>query len=470
MRRWTWIVFALGCVGCAGDELSVGELRCAGEGVRCKAPQPVSSGEQRGVVTSRLEETQGTLQWEADVPCPGVGHGCDELQQSLIVHADDSVTIAVVRLLSGPGLPVPQRDVWIAHFDAGGTMLWQNELFASDWTAPVGDLGGFSAALARDTDDAALLAVDRQKGAGYELSLYRMSDAGEPRRLFSAEGIYTLSSVAIDREDVLVSGYYWTKSPADAPNPELSRYGRDGTLVWRQDALCWRTGQQARLKLDIGASAVATPMPLAVDSHGRAAVVVPTSEGGGVVVVERDGNVRWSSPFNSFVHRADDAPLPTLLVDSQNRPLIASNSGGALSGVSTCVLDRFDAQGDPPSRLVTLEATRDREEYWDPVMLGMTPDAQDRVLVATVTGAREKPRLVIDRYSEDLALRESFVVPDVWSEIVDGTRTVTSDFTQIRIGADGGVYVASRHHLARMDLSGRADATGSEADAGASDP
>jgi hypothetical protein len=439
VQRWLCFIYIAAC-GCDGDALSVGDLRCQGTGVRCETPEPLSA-DDNVVETTPLAEAHATLRWQADLPCPQAT--CATLQQSqLLVHADGSATIAIVRsVFEGK----PHREVWIGHFDARGALSWHDELFADDPANP--DAGPLSVALALDSDDAALLAVSHDRGAASELAVYRMSDAGKRSRLFRSAGLEALSALALDRDELLVAGYYWSQSPDEAARPELARYRRDGSLVWRQSAL--RAHDDTGLAPGIDGARVVSPMPLAVDASGRALMVVQELGGASLVEVQRDGNVRWDATLGTLSGLPDHAPLPALSLDSKGRPLVAGNPNGV---VAVYVVERIVPRGDPLRGTQMLSTLRGREEFWDPFMLGLTLDAQDRVLVASVTGMRDDPRFVIDRYPEGLSQRETFVVPDVWTSDVDGRRGLLDKLNQIRIAHDGAVYVASAEHIARVEL------------------
>jgi hypothetical protein len=168
-----------------------------------------------------------------------------------------------------------------------------------------------------------------------------------------------------------------------------------------------------------------------------------------LVEVQRDGNVRWDATLGTLSDVPNHAPLPALDLDSEGRPLVAGNPSGV---VAVYVVERVVPRGDPLRRTDMLSTLRGREEFWDPFMLGLAVDAQDRALVASVTGARDEPRFVIDRYSDELSRRETFVVPDVWTSDVDGKRGLLDKLNQIRVASDGAVYVASAEHVARIEL------------------
>lgn len=168
------------------------------------------------------------------------------------------------------------------------------------------------------------------------------------------------------------------------------------------------------------------------------------------IEIQSDGNVRWDATLGTLTDVPNRASLPALGLDSRGRPLVAGNPEGV---VAVYVVERVVPRGDPLRRTDMLSTLRGREEFWEPFMLGLAVDAQDRVLVASVTGARDEPRFVIDRYSDELSRRETFVVPDVWTSGVGGQRGLLDKLNQIRVAPDGAVYVASAEHIARVELS-----------------
>jgi hypothetical protein len=437
-RCLLWIACGFVLGACAGDELLVGDLRCEGEGVACERPRALQH-EGAFAETTALAETDATLKWETDLPCPSAS--CVLTQDpSLVVHGDGSTTIVLVHQASDEGRSESTQHIWVGHFDAGGHQSWQNEEFAFEALNFAGL--PLSVALALDTNDGALLAVERNDGNTRELTVYRMTDTGKAARLFRTEGLDALSGMAVDGDDVVIAGYYWTQSFDDAPNPELARYHLDGTLVWRQSAL--RVSDGSGLSQHAIGLVLIPPMHLELDAKGRATLIVPDVAGNLVTRVDRDGNVAWTA-----------APAPVAQSPIEPPALSLDTEGRAVIAFEHYVLMRIAVLGDPPDHIEDLSAFRGREEFWDPVILGFAHDAQNRALVATMAGTKEAPRLVIDRTSADFTQRETFAVPGA-EDVVRSPKGLGSLGTVgprgIRVGDDGDVYFCSQERIGRIAL------------------
>ena len=104
VMRWIGCVGLIAC-GCEGDPLSVGDLRCQGDGVQCEAPKGLE-GDEEIVEPERMAEAEAVLTWKADLPCQEKTCSPKRAPQ-LLVHEDGSVTMAMARTRLRPG---PYRD------------------------------------------------------------------------------------------------------------------------------------------------------------------------------------------------------------------------------------------------------------------------------------------------------------------------------------------------------------------------
>jgi hypothetical protein len=283
-----------------------------------------------------------------------------------------------------------------------------------------------------------------------QVTVYGVHASGAVQPLFDTREFTQLSAIAKVGSDVLLLGNVWDGHDEAPPNPELARFGRDGRPVWRQAAL--RQGDPAALSADQIGQNVRADMPMIVDADGRASLaVVELSSFGAdllafaVVQVGPDGNVRWAANPDLGSHLATPFGLvPTpLALDSRERLVTADNE------YMVYTVARLDLQGEPPTRARAVQAQRSREEFWEPALMGLACDAADRVLVATTSGERTAQRLLIDRYSEDFAERETFVLPGGREAPPPGAYFTIDG---ILAAPDESVMVWSTSSIARMAL------------------
>ena len=153
MVRW----IGLGCLGsallfggCAGKKLSLGELRCEGEGVVCKRPEaldlhptwgPAEAGDEldggdeldagsssRWNTVEQLPERDVDAMWTVDLPCPN--KSCALRGTYAVTHPNGTLTVArVIQPAEQMGIETGRvyGGVWLGHFDADGKMLWQDD-------------------------------------------------------------------------------------------------------------------------------------------------------------------------------------------------------------------------------------------------------------------------------------------------------------------------------------------------------
>ena len=121
--KWSLILFGCAVALCACEEqkLSIGELRCEGEGVVCEVPAPL--GQDWGFAEPEpLPEQEVEVAWIADMPCPGPA--CYSSAPHAVVHADGSTTVVrlieVVEAIDDQFRRPLKRGIWLAGFDAQG--------------------------------------------------------------------------------------------------------------------------------------------------------------------------------------------------------------------------------------------------------------------------------------------------------------------------------------------------------------
>jgi hypothetical protein len=288
--------------------------------------------------------------------------------------------------------------------------------------------------------------------------VYRVSDAGDIKRLFQVDGLAELSAIADVDGDVLLLGSYGDFDFETTLNAELARYEPNGKLVWRQAAL------RASRPGAVDDMLLTSDMPMVMDAKGRAVLaslawatvaVAPNPRPNGVayfggtsyvraynaIQVGSDGNIRWVAgegdhPYDT--EPAHEPGAPRLVRDTRGRFVLAE---GAYAVV------RFEQQGATVRQSATADerspglARRMRDEYWEPVVLGLASDASDRVLVATQSGTKDARRLLIDRISADFGTRETFVLPQAFAMKADSDNLAALDDYANRLNA-GGIDVA----------------------------
>jgi hypothetical protein len=359
---------------------------------------------------------------------------CAVGRQSFVVHADGSTTMALTQDMSGA--VTVRLKLWIGHFSADGHLDSQNS-----------DVPAGTVALALDSSDTALLAVGRRIGDVDKTSLYTIRDGSKPVLLFKTERD-ALANIAVDGGDVLVSGFYnGTPSGDDPIRPELTRYRRDGTLVWRQSSL--RIHDDSELTPKITGTYVPNTTPFAVDSRGHAIIVDGEYRGSSVAEVDRHGNVLWATDGGDVFNHPDVTPLPELVLDGEERPLLA----GALGDGSAYIIERARLARNPPSFIGfdSVQPNTDALPYQVP-FVGLASDEQHRILLAAIEGTFEKPRVVIHRYSADLTQRESFAVPEMEDFVYEIISDPPGFQSGIRAGQKGDVYLWTSSQLGRIAL------------------
>jgi len=453
-----WFACVLIAAGCAGEQLSVGEVRCTGEGVRCE-PVDATSPDLTGWVTpDHRPPGQATVVWQRALPCPnGQCRGELSIERAstrVLQHADGSLTVArEINALGGlaglDGSPQQGEEsllgVWLARFDSEGELLWENDSLVA---ADDGRSSRPKAALALDPEDGAVLAVQSAVSEPEaNLSLYRIGEQGDLEHVFTQPFDGLLEDLAIAEGDVVIASYDDSEYFA-SPNPEVARYTDRGLLVWRQTAL--RLGDFAGPQ-DLGL-AIAPALSLTTDPAGDLRVLVPERNGTGIVELQPDGNVGRYLYTGGLGYEL--MSRPAFAIDGRGRRLVGQNEPGIV-GEESYAVARIEQNASVDSGFAVQTATRSREEFYAPLVLGLDHDAEDRVLVVTTAGTREAPRVQIDRISEDFTTRETFVVegaqdldPDDNSDALDGLFYTDG----VRVGPDGDLYYWSGSEIGRIEL------------------
>jgi hypothetical protein len=460
---WLFSYCGLALIACAGDTLAVGDVRCEGEGVTCEPPSPFEAEVQHlPDAFSVAPPVDVSAAWVVELPCPA--YECMSLESRLVVHPDGSVTVArILRARQERGTESSHRGVSLARIAADGTVLWNDDTLIEtgppdDSSDPDDDTSEawFRVALALDEDGDALLAVLRGESPSFlrpvprlgELTVYAVGrHAGELARLFGGDLWSDITAVGQIGGELIVAGYYWRGREALAPNPELARYERDGTLVFRQTAL--RRTEAADLSMSEVAINVAVDVPLVIASDGNASVAVVERTTFGldalaysVAQVAPDGNVRWSATGTERIVPWVGLPRARLAIDDLGRVIL---------GTSPYQLDRFAPEGEPTRRIeVTGPFVRVREQAWEPDVMGLDCDASNRVLVATQAGAFDEHRLIIDRLSYERGRLETFSLPELSAN--GGEQFAMPNVEGLRAGPDDSVYLWVDAKIARVDL------------------
>jgi hypothetical protein len=455
VKRSIWCAWMLLLAfGCAGEDLSVGELRCTGPGLRCELGTPVWPVVRDSAAPDGAAPGRATVVWQRALPCPYAScRGEAVLGYSgtrLVMHPDGTMTVAreigPSSGLAGLGESDPlDAGVWLAGFDRDGELLWENDSLIAPREK---GMSPPRAALALDFQGRAVLAL-QSRGLRSELTLYRVGDHGDLEQLFTMPSDAALEAVAIVDGGVLIASYHHTEGYR-SPNPELARYTDNGELVWRQTGLRYSDFPGVA---DVGLT-LAPALTLVADARGEALMLVPERDAVGLVQLRRDGNiVRYLLPAAiAFM----DTPMrrAALAVDSRERVIVGQNAEPLL-GDNAYALARIVPDSTADSGFSLSFASREREEYYDPQVLGLDHDADDRVLVVTPAGTREAPRVLIDRISEDFR--------SIGTLIIEGAQDLSAedDFSAmenlleiegIRVGPDGDVYYWASSEIGRIAL------------------
>jgi hypothetical protein len=441
-RCFLWLACACALGACSGDELSVGDPRCVGAGVRCEPPRQVPSGGHEYLSKPVPATATGELKWKVDLP-PCMKEECKSPGSSrLVVHDDGSSTVVWVR---GGSVEQNVRPRFrIARYDADGGLLDQDDRLSTTYSASTTAI-----ALVRGANDKAVLAV--QSGPNEPLTVYEIDAAAKPSRLFTTERLFKMNAIALDGSDVLVANHSWSGSSDQQPNPELARYRRDGTLVWRQSSLRVHAvdGLIERGLL------IVDGMPLVVDARGRAIMVIPEYRGTSIVAVGRDGNVVWDRSPGSLEDRADLAALPMLALDADSTPLLAhgpvEDIDGTPFGYGVGRIDERD--------VTDMEFAFPGDDS-DMQVLALAGDAEGRVLLAAQRGKWPAEHFSIERYSQDLLHHESLAVAGLdccadWQRL---NELAGSLVTSIQPFGASDVYFVNARSLGRIGLPEESDA------------
>jgi hypothetical protein len=446
-----WLAFAVALAVCAcGETASVGELRCVGESTHCDQSRftdsEVSTTSTFGEAVDAgapevLPEGEAEIVWTEDLSC--ASETCWAPQ--VVVDDDGSLTVAAEVYDADPSHESTVGGTWIGRYGTDGTLLAENDDLverALDVTGPtMADdpvaAGLFTlAATARGT-----LLVG---SIGEEPDIFAVADDGKPTPLWkSSRGI--VDSIASIGDDLLVSGTFSVvphKPGLSMMFPEVARYDRDGELVWRQTAL------QAA---DPGGASARSNMPMVVRKDGRSFVVAldygwssRSEYWRRLIALTPEGNVSWAS--TSFLD-----------FDERNAQIALTSKGDVVVAHGAYMLDvYYHPVGNPDKWPELRSVSRFREQYWNLSVLGFAIDAEDRLLVATNEGDHDARRFIIDRYSPDLAQRQTFALSD--SDVLgDDPRSAedegwTPTISGMRVGREGELYVWSTKRLVRLEL------------------
>jgi len=435
-RRYTWLLYWL-LAGCAGEPLSVGELRCTGERVRCVQSNALETS-QDVVHTQPPTELETQFVWTAELPC--AAKNCTAIRADLVLHPDQSMTL--VRTLIG--------GVWLGGYNARGNLVWENNTLLDAETTEYDVKHSIDAEITLEPNGRALLALLRSTRGQGELTIDEIGADGTLERILRSAGPSRMSGLALMQDDFVVLGNQWDGDESREPNPELARYTRTGALVWRQTSLSrWNNDSAADFDAEYRAR---FDLPLLVDSAGHAWLAVhellygrPTDFT--VMQVGTDGNVRWRGAGGSGRVAARDSSRALLELDGEGRAVFGRDQNGYR-------LDRFSPRDEPVKHVDQQTVLRDQTEYWEPRLLGLARDSSDRLLIATQSGLRSSPRLLIERYSDDFGQLETFVVSEAATLLLTGDWP-DQDFNTldgIRVDAQGDLLFWSQTHIGRIAL------------------
>jgi hypothetical protein len=167
-------------------------------------------------------------------------------------------------------------------------------------------------------------------------------------------------------------------------NAEVTRYTRDGELVWRQSALASSTRQLRQYFVD------GYPELEVLDDDRIAVLIARGLKGYEVALLDASGNVT----FSYLVQLGQGVNHRMLLDRTPEGDLFLAADGYRLGA--------FD-----PDTLLSRETDRLRREYYEHEVYGLDIGSSGSIYLLTQEGAEASRRLVLDRISPSLRLIES---------------------------------------------------------------
>jgi hypothetical protein len=406
------------------ENLSVGEVRC--EGVSCE-PIPVEHLDSEGYPADAIEREEVLVPSMGPAFCPAAEIMRDSLQdapdaarcvnEAMVAIGDDRFIVA-----TGYFIPSDSNLITAGIRLAGythGELTWESTELSRQ--AELGNFSDAGWALApAEAPGEAVLGLTRGTGTtaddGYQV--YEIKEDGELNELFEDEAGGRISGLAALEGDLIILSKRELRY-------ELTRYTRDGEIVWRQTTLAmggeWNQGQTAS----------DTPALRVIDRE-RIVVLVPRASAFQLVEVSTDGELVLSW-MNSGPIFPDGSTIGARLA--------AGPDGQFVVG-----MDGYDVRrGWIDDEAPVLEWTaKERTRYYRPDVLGLHVDSAGYIYIATIDGNNWEGYAVLDRITPDLSRRESFLIEGPGDEVsrdlmVRGDLVVSDDQRTLYFATGGAL-------------------------------
>jgi len=389
-------------IGCEQERLSVGELRC--QGVSC-APHHNDLVDEMEVVNDedeglaglsdaavpgepehvRLGDVVGAKR--AEVPCPFDGN-CRRIASRLTRLERDGETSALVVSVvqawndEAPDEPIDQHGLWFGRYADGE---WLSEIARGDGL--IDTSGSYTLAVATsEVEPADAVVVVSELFGGptneHKLQAYAYGTDDEVELLFEHDEEVRVDDAALIGDDILVVDSFHSLL-------ELTRYTRDGDIVFRQSALASADGEISLLGVDVLGQA-----QLEVIDDDTIVVLIPRDQTYEIAVLDGSGVVRWSTTVG----------LPHVSSNTYSAQLTVDDEGGILVGVDGYSFERFERDGDI---LRSRGAGRSRSEFYDLNVYGFDTADSGFSYFGTQDGDRDDRRIILERISPSLETVQS---------------------------------------------------------------
>jgi hypothetical protein len=407
--------------GCAEETFAFGEPRC--RYVSC-APQEL--GEPANLMTGAAERTpreEVAMATVSPTPCPIEGRcvNAGPPAMRLLTRADQTSA-----LVAGPfyGFREDSDRPW-----ADGTGVWVGRYQNGSWHGstliryggPITNPHEARVAIATDAEakGEALIAVSelqRTDEAERRLRVFRFNEHDALQLQFEDAHAASLTDAVMLEGDLLVAGVVQS-------NFELTRYGTDGTIRWRQTALA----SSNRL------SSLTNPheVQIGVLDEDRIAVLVPYGTNAFEVVV-LDGSGEKLSSYPTRVQ----SDLGARLAIASSGEVVVAKGGYAVEWVE------IDAR---PT--VGVLSGRDHDQFYELIVFGFDVAVSGWAYVSTRDGTRTMPVDLIERLSPDGELIDGIALGSDDSEACSGL------VGTLRVDADEQTaFIATSRCIAEIPL------------------
>lgn len=365
---------------CEADTLSVGELRC--RSVRCEPHPLIESVSSHGKQPRHVTVPEPVVPMTVELPCRG--ERCASVRTHLVLldrAGEQSPLVAIEQELYDEGGSTTGWQIWIARrtgdeWDGEATI----ELESSG-------MPGAEVALAVTEDsehpDEAIVAVSVRTALGpaHTLSVYRYAADDELELLFEDEHAGALFDIGSIEGDVVVASRF-------ADVYELTRYGRSGTIVWRQTKI------DSTLRAMSGGVSE-RDVALRVMDDDSIAVLLPRYETGHEIVV-LGGKGEVSGRYVTAIAASIRQGAPVRLA--------AARSGAIEVAQSGYLLDRASIRDGELNAVTT---GRSRKQYYDLNVYAFEVAESGWSYVATQDGLYDERVELLDRVSPERDTIES---------------------------------------------------------------